>query len=187
MENPNTLKKGQLATRDVLMERLRELKIKYTEYHHPAVFTVQEAKALRGDLPGAHCKSLFLKAKGGALFLLVCLEWRRMDMKVLAELLGSRRLSFGHPDLLLEKLGVTPGSVTPFSIINDYGPEHTQVTVVLDEEMMEASQVNYHPLINTETIGLSPKCLQRFLVDCGNVPLILNLETATKTVKNISG
>ena len=186
MDISNTSKQGQFATRDVLIERLRELKIKFTEYHHPAVFTVEEAKALRGDLPGAHCKSLFLKAKGGALFLLVCLEWRRIDMKALAELLGSRRLSFGHPDLLLEKLGVTPGSVTPFSMINDCGPEHNQVTVVLDEKMMAASQVNYHPLINTATIGLTPKCLQRFLFDCGNVPLILNLETVTKTDESIS-
>ncbi len=186
MEYSTATNKGRFATRDVLIERLSKLKIKFTEYHHPAVFNVEEAKALRGDLPGAHCKSLFLKAKGGALFLLACLEWRRMNMKVLAELLGSKRLSFGHPDLLLEKLGVTPGSVTPFSVINDDGPERTQVTVVLDEKMMQASQVNYHPLINTSTIGLTPKCLQRFLVDCGHLPLILNLETATKTNENIS-
>ncbi len=111
----------QHATPETLRARFDTLKITYTEYTHPAVFTVEEAKELRGELPGVHCKSLFLKAKGGALFLVVCLEWRRMDMKALADLLPSRRLSFGQPDLLTEKLGVTPGSVTPFGAINATG------------------------------------------------------------------
>ena len=168
------------TTRETLMARLNTLKIDYTEYNHPAVFTVEEAKKLRGELPGVHCKSLFLKAKGGRLFLLVCLEWRRMDMKALADLLPSRRLSFGQPELLLEKLGVTPGSVTPFGAINDNGPENNCVTIVLDKKMLEATQVNYHPLINTATIGLSPDDLQRFLVDCYHLPLILDLDPATQ-------
>jgi len=94
--------------------------------------------------------------------------------------LPSRRLSFGQPDLLLEKLGVTPGSVTPFGVINDLGPEDDRVTVVLDKKMMEAEMVNYHPLVNTATIGLSPSDLNRFLVDCDHVPLILDLDPATQ-------
>jgi Ala-tRNA(Pro) deacylase len=170
----------QSATRETLLARFAALKIYYTEYTHPAVFTVEEAKELRGELPGVHCKSLFLKAKGGRLFLLVCLEWRRMDMKALADLLPSRRLSFGQPELLLEKLGVTPGSVTPFGAINDTGLEGDRVTIVLDKQMLEATQVNYHPLINTATIGLSPESLQRFLVDCDHLPLILDLYPATQ-------
>jgi Ala-tRNA(Pro) deacylase len=170
----------QPATRETLLARLNTLEIDYIEYTHPAVFTVAEAKDRRGELPGVHCKSLFLKAKGGRLFLLVCLEWRRMDMSALADLLPSRRLSFGQPALLLEKLGVTPGSVTPFGAINDNGPEEERVTVVLDKQMLEATQVNYHPLINTATIGLSPEDLQRFLVDCDHLPLILDLDAATQ-------
>ena len=168
------------ATRETLLARFDTLRITYTEYTHPAVFTFEEAKELRGELPGVHCKSLFLKAKGGALFLVVCLEWRRMDMKALADLLPSRRLSFGQPDLLEEKLGVTPGSVTPFGAMNDNGPEDGRVTIILDEQMMEADQVNYHPLINTATIGLSPDDLHRFLVDCDHVPIILDLGPATQ-------
>jgi len=167
---------AQHATRETLLARFDMLKISYTEYMHLAVFSVVEAKELRGELPGVHCKSLFLKAKGGALFLVVCLEWQRMDMKALADLLPSRRLSFGQPDLLMEKLGVTPGSVTPFGAINDNGPEDEHVTIILDEEMMKASQVNYHPLINTATIGLSPDDLHRFLVDCDHVPIIFDLD-----------
>jgi Ala-tRNA(Pro) deacylase len=103
-----------------------------------------------------------------------------MDMKELADLLPSRRLSFGQPELLLEKLGVTPGSVTPFGAINDKGPEDDRVTIVLDKQMLEATQVNYHPMINTATIGLSPDDLQRFLVDCDHLPLILDLDPATQ-------
>ena len=168
-------------TRETLLARLDVLGIDYTEYTHPAVFTVAEAKELRGDLPGAHCKSLFLEAKGSALFLVILLEWRRIDMKELADLLSSRRLSFGKPDLLMKKLGVKPGSVTPFAAINDTGPKEGRVTIVLDKNMMEIALVNFHPLINTATIGLSPQNLQCFLVDCDHVPLILDLNSVSKT------
>ena len=168
------------VTPDALLKYLKSLKISFVQYHHPAVFTVKEAKLLRGNVPGEHCKSLFLMEKAGALYLIVCLEWRRLDMRALAELLGSKRLSFGKPKLLLEKLGVVPGSVTPFGIINDTNPNDQQVTVILDREMMKASQVNYHPLVNTMTIGVTPECLVRFLVDCNHTPLILDMDKVTK-------
>ena len=167
-------------TRKTLLARLDALGITYTEYLHPPVFTVKEAKELRGVIPGAHCKSLFLQAKGGALFLIICLECRRLDMKKLANLLLSRRLSFGKPDLLMEKLGVKPGSVTPFAAINDIGPKESHVTIVLDKKMMGYTQANYHPLINTATIGLSPQDLLRFLVTCDHTPLILDLDPVSQ-------
>ena len=167
-------------TRKTLLARLDALGITYTEYLHPPVFTVKEAKELRGVIPGEHCKSLFLQAKGGALFLIICLEWRRLDMKKLANLLLSRRLSFGKPGLLMEKLGVKPGSVTPFAAINDIGPKESHVTIVLDKEMMGYTQANYHPLINTGTIGLSPQDLLRFLVTCDHAPLILDLDPVSQ-------
>lgn len=170
----------KLETRETLLARLDTLGLAYTEYFHPAVFTVKEAKELRGELPGAHCKSLFLQAKGGALFLVICLEWRRINMKELANLLMSRRLSFGKPELLMKKLGVKPGSVTPFAAINDTGSKGSRVTIVLDKKMMEYTQVNYHPLINTATIGLSPRDLGCFLVACDHVPLILDLDPVSQ-------
>jgi Ala-tRNA(Pro) deacylase len=168
------------ATRKTLLARLDALGIAYTEYLHPPVFTVKEAKERRGLMPGAHCKSLFLQAKGGALFLIICLEWRRIDMKELANLLFSRRLSFGKPSLLMEKLGVKPGSVTPFAAINDIGPKGSHVTIVLDKKMMEYRLVNYHPLINTATIGLRPQDLLRFIVTCDHTPLILDLDSVSQ-------
>ena len=89
------------VTPDALLKYLKSLKISFIQYHHPAVFTVKEAKLIRGNVPGEHCKSLFLMDKAGALYLIVCLEWRRLDMRALAELLGSKRLSFGKPKFCL--------------------------------------------------------------------------------------
>ena len=169
---------------ETLYARFRELGLGFTVHEHAAVFTVEEARAHRGDMPGAHCKNLFLKDKKGALWLVVCLEDRRIDMKALSGLLGAARLSFGRPELLIERLGVTPGSVTPFAVINDRadtGPEtgDAPVRVVLDAEMMRAALVNYHPLVNTATVAMTPGDLLRFLEACGHAPAIVELSDAT--------
>jgi len=166
------------ATPDALFARLAALGIAFTTHHHAAVFTVEEARALRGALPGAHCKSLFLRDKKGAQFLVVCLEDRRIDMKALAGLIGSGRLSFGSPERLRTALGVEPGSVTPFAAINDPGAQ--AVAIVLDAAMMRAPLVNYHPLINTMTTALAPGDLLRFLADTGHAPRIVDLDPATR-------
>lgn len=166
------------ATPDELFARLAALGLDVTTHHHAAVFTVEDARALRGDLPGAHCKSLFLRDKKGAQFLVVCLEDRRLDMKALAGIIGAGRLSFGSPARLLAALGVTPGSVTPFAAINDPG---AAVGMVLDAEMMAAALVNYHPLINTMTTAITPADLGRFLADTGHRPLIADLSPATRS------
>lgn len=175
------------ATREDLLAMLADLDIHYREYHHEAVFTVDEAKDLRGALPGAHCKSLFVRDKKGACFLVVCLEDRRLNMKALAGLLGAGRLSFASFDRLRARLGVEPGSVTPFAAINDRSslrrdddePPLEKVSIVLDSEMMQADLVNYHPLINTATISLSPTGLRCFLDATGHQPLIVDLAGAT--------
>ena len=168
------------ATPDDLFARLDALEIAYETHHHAAVFTVDEAKHLRGALPGAHCKSLFLRDKKGAAFLLVCLEDRRLDMKALAPILAAGRLSFASADRLKDRLGVEPGSVTPFAVINDKRPAAEQVRVVLDAEMMSADLVNYHPLVNTATTAVKPVDLLRFLESAGHQPLIADLSGATR-------
>jgi len=177
---------GNPATRTELLAMLASLGIGYREHRHEAVFTVEEAKDLRGALPGAHCKSLFVRDKKGASFLVVCLEDRRLDMKALAGLLGAKRLSFASPDRLRARLGVEPGSVTPFAALNDQPPRRhdnappfERVTIVLDSEMMQADLVNYHPLTNTATIALGPADLLRFLDATGHHPLITDLGGAT--------
>src|ERR1051326_4286344 len=105
-------------TPEQLFARLDALDIPHRTYTHPPVFTVAEAAALRGALPGGHCKSLFLKDKKGGLWLCVMLEERRLDLNKLAARLGTPRFSFGSPELLIEVLGIPPGSVTPFALIN---------------------------------------------------------------------
>jgi Ala-tRNA(Pro) deacylase len=159
-------------TPEDLFRRLEALGIAYRTYHHPPVFTVAEAAALRGSLPGGHCKSLFLKDKKGSLWLAVMLEQRRIDLNKLAARLGARRFSFGGAEELHRRLGVQPGSVTPFALVNDTGH---RVTPVLDQEMLGYDPLNYHPLANDRTTAIAPDDLLRFIAACGHRPLIVDL------------
>ena len=118
-------KKGQGRTilqeinPNIVFDRLEQLNIKTTTHEHPPLFTVEESKKLRGDLPGLHCKNLFLRAKKAEMWLVVCREDLKIDLKELGQKLGGSRLSFGSSDRLLNFLGVMPGSVSPFALIND--------------------------------------------------------------------
>ena len=173
--------KRRPATPEDLLAYLRSLGIAATTHTHAPVFTVEEAKHLRGRLPGAHCKSLYLRDKKGAEFLVVCLEDRRLDMKALAALIGAGRLSFGSAGRMRARLGVEPGSVTPFAAINDRGADRAaRIRVVLDVEMMQSALVNYHPLVNSRTTAVAPSDLLRFLAATGHEPLIVDLEPATQ-------
>lgn len=158
------------ATRNDLFARLAELGIATTTVEHPPLFTVKQSKALRGDLPGGHCKNLFLKDKKGALWLVVTLEDAVVDLKALPARIGAARISFGNAVLLEEVLGVTPGSVTPFGVINDTGQ---RVTVVLDEQMMACDPLHYHPLVNDATTAIAPADLVAFIRSCGHEPRIV--------------
>lgn len=160
------------ATEQDLYARLGQIGVAYATHRHAAVFTVAEAKRLRGELPGGHVKNLFLKDKKGALWLLVALEDRAIDLKVLRARLGSAPLSFASAALLREVLGVEPGSVTPLALIND---RHLRVTPVLDAELLRFDLLNVHPLVNTATTALSPEGLLAFLRSCGHEPRLLQL------------
>jgi Ala-tRNA(Pro) deacylase len=159
-------------TPDQLFARLDALAIAHHTYAHPPVFTVAEAVALRGRLPGGHCKSLFLKDKKGGLWLVVALEERRIDLKRLADELGAPRFSFGNPALLFETLGVRPGSVTPFALANDRAQ---RVTAVLDRFMLSHDPLNYHPLENHRTTAIAPADLLRFIAACGHRPRLVDM------------
>jgi Ala-tRNA(Pro) deacylase len=160
------------ATPEDLFRRLDALAIPHRTYTHPAVFTVAEAVALRGALPGGHCKCLFLEDRKGGLWLVIVLEERRLDLKALAERLGAPRFSFGSPEKMRAVLGVEPGSVTPFALVN---PSAVAVGAVLDAEMLTRDPLNYHPLVNTATTALAPADLLRFLAACGHEPRVLDL------------
>jgi Ala-tRNA(Pro) deacylase len=159
-------------TPEELFARLNALGIAHRTYSHPPVFTVAEATVLRGSLSGGHCKSLFLKDKKGGFWLAVMLEERRVDLKKLAVRLVAPRFSFGGEADLFRILGVRPGSVTPFALVNDV--EHL-VTPVLDAAMLDHSPLNYHPLANDRTTAVAPADLLRFIAACGHEPRIIDL------------
>lgn len=155
-----------------LLARLAELGIAVDTHHHAPVFTVAEAKALRGELPGAHTKNLFLKDKKGGLWLLVALEDRAIDLKTLRHRIGSAPLSFAGADLLRQVLGVEPGSVTPFALINDIAK---RTTVILDAGMMTRDILNVHPLTNSATTAIRSLDLLTFIASCGHEVSIVEL------------
>ena len=162
--------KAPAQTPDQLFAFLDSLGIAHKTVTHPPVFTVDEARELRGQLPGGHTKNLFLRDKKHELYLVVAPEDASIDLKGLHRLLGANgRFSFGSADLLGEVLGVSPGSVTPFSAIND---TEARVTVVLDAVMMEHETLNYHPLTNTMTTAISRDNLVKFLEATGHPPRI---------------
>ena len=157
------------ATPDDLFARLQALGIETKTVRHAPVFTVEESKALRGQLPGGHCKSLFLKNKKGKFWLVVALEDSRINLKRLAQQLGAGRLSFGKPEAMRDLLGVEPGSVTPFSVIN---PSTVSVQIILEERMLSQRPLHYHPLLNDQTTAIEPEDLVRFIRACGHAPQI---------------
>jgi Ala-tRNA(Pro) deacylase len=150
-----------------LFARLDQWGIAHRTVEHPPVFTVEEAKALRGNLPGHHIKNLFLRNKKEEMWLVVALEDRAIDLKRLGDVLGAGRLSFGSADRLKRYLGVEPGSVTPLSLVND---EARAVRLVLDRGVADGGPVNVHPLVNTMTTALAPADLLRFFEATGHTP-----------------
>jgi Ala-tRNA(Pro) deacylase len=158
------------ASPNELFAYLDSLGITHKTVTHPPVFTVEEGRELRGAIAGGHTKNLFLRDKKGTVFLVVALEQAVIELKSLHRLLGATgRFSFGSPDLMRELIGVEPGSVTPFSVIND---KTHRVTVVLDAAMMEHDLLNYHPLVNTGTTTISRDGLLKFLEATGHPPRI---------------
>ncbi len=161
---------------DGLFARLDALGIAHTTHHHPPVFTVEESKDLRGVLPGSHVKNLFLRDKKKRIWLVTALEERRIDLKALRKRLGaSGSLSFGSADLLMEVLGVTPGAVTPFGVIND---RDGRASMVLDAGVMETGPVNAHPLRNDMTTALAPQDLLKFLEAENHPPEVIDFGAA---------
>jgi Ala-tRNA(Pro) deacylase len=169
---PGTAPAAPPATPEQLLARLADLGIQSRTVSHPPVFTVEESKALRGQLPGGHVKNLFLRNKKGAMWLIVAEEDRRIDLKALGERIGAGKVSFGSAERLMQYLGVAPGSVTPFGLINDKGVE---VQVVIDRALLAHDPINVHPLTNDRTTAIAPKDLLAFIAACGHKPQLLDL------------
>ncbi len=156
------------------MNFLAALDIKTVTHEHEAVFTVSESHKIKENLPGGHTKNLFLKDKKGKMVLVVCLNDTDVDLKSFHKKYDCGRVSFCNADLLWEHLGVRPGSVTPFSLIND--KDAHAVNLVLDANLMKKELLNFHPLENTATTAIDREDLLRFLEATGHAPTILTLE-----------
>ncbi len=144
-----------------VFEVLERLSITYVRHQHPPVFTVEQAEQHWKNITGAHCKNLFLRNKKGNRHYLVILEAsKQADLRTLAQKLGEDRLSFASPERLMRFLGLEAGSVSPFGLIND---SQKQVKVIVDSGLKEADLVNFHPNINTETVGITYSDFEKFL------------------------
>jgi Ala-tRNA(Pro) deacylase len=161
--NQNALPSAD-AREAALMERLEALKIPTRTYSHAPVFTVEEARALRGALEGTHTKNLFLEDRKGGLWLVVAREELSIDLNALSKTLGCPRFSFGKPETMIATLRVAPGAVTPFALMND---TECKVRVIFDEGM-RGDPLNFHPLRNDKTTAIALEDLLRFVAATGH-------------------
>lgn len=144
-----------------------------TTVSHPPLATVADSQALRGKIGGAHTKNLFLKDKKGRYFLVTVEEEATVDLKTIHQLIGaSGRVSFGSAEAMMSMLGVAPGAVTMFGVIND---RDNQVTLVVDSAVMAEPTINAHPLVNTATTTISREALTAFFRLAGHQPLVLKV------------
>jgi Ala-tRNA(Pro) deacylase len=154
---------------------LDALEIPHATTRHRPVFTVAESADLKASMPGGHTKNLFLKDKKGALFLICAIADTAIDLNAVSRLIGAARFSFGNSEILMRPLGVEPGSVTLFALIND--PER-RVTLILDEALFAHDPVNFHPLRNDATTAISPAGMLKFVRFLGREPIRLAFDAA---------
>jgi Ala-tRNA(Pro) deacylase len=148
--------------------------IAHSTLEHPPVFHVGEGDEIKAALPGGHTKNLFLKDAKDRLWLITALAKTRIDLKRLPAAIGSARLSFGAEPLMVDVLGVRPGSVTPFALVNDTG---RRVTLIVDAALLASDPVNFHPLTNSATTAVSSAGFLAFLAALGVDPLVVDFGT----------
>ena len=153
------------TTPEMLMAVLDDLDISYRIFNHPPLRTVEDSKEFRDGMVGAHAKNLYLRDRKKRNFLLVAQEDRPIDLKTIPADLGADRLSFGSADRLFEMLGVRPGAVSPFTIIND---QDHKVKLCIDAELLRAEMLYFHPLVNDMTLGVTPQALRDFIAHVGH-------------------
>jgi len=158
---------GEHPEEQPVLARLRELGIAYERFEHPPVATAEAAGEYWAKIAAVHCKNLFLRNQKGTRHYLVILEHtKRADLRAVADQIGDGKLSFASPERLLNYLGVTPGSVSPFGLLHD---RRHEVRLYLDRELREAAHISFHPNINTATLVIGRADFDRFLASTGHV------------------
>jgi Ala-tRNA(Pro) deacylase len=147
-------------------DALTALGIDYQRYEHPPVFTAEEAEVHWASIPATPVKNLFLRNKKGDRHYLVILGIdKQADLRTLVKVIGDDRLSFGSPERLMARLGLTPGSVSPFGLLND---ADRSVRVMIDQDLRSADRLIFHPNLNTASVTISVPDFERFLAGRGN-------------------
>lgn len=164
-----------MKTQKELYDLLHQLNIKTTTYEHEPLFTCEQAEKV-SYIPGGHTKNLFLKDDKSRFWLINALQSTKIELKKVSQLVGAPNLRFAKPDLLMKYLGVEAGSVTPFALIND---ETNTVNVILDKGLFDHELLNFHPLVNTATVGISTKDFEKFLKSLHKQVHSINFETYT--------
>ena len=166
------------ASRADLFAFLESLDISTKTYDHPPIFTVEEGKTWKAKWPGGHSKNLFLKDKKGDFYLISAKDETQIRLNQVPKVIGSARLSFGKPEKMEEILGVTPGSVTGFALINTLAPFNTPesppLRFILDKALMACDPVYFHPLLNDATTAIAPDDFITFAKACGHEPLLVD-------------
>jgi Ala-tRNA(Pro) deacylase len=156
-----------------VLETLEKLGIAYGRHEHPPVATVEEAEKYWGPIKGTHCKNLFLRNKrGNRHYLVIAAVDKAVDLKRLNAILGEDRLSFASPERLKRWLGLEPGAVSPFGLVND---ATRQVDVICDESLKSSAGLGFHPNVNTATLEIALADFEKFLASCGNTVRWLKL------------
>ena len=172
------------ATPTDLFALFDRLGIEHSTIEHPPFFTVEEGRPWHDRIPGLHGKNLFIKDRKGGIWLVVMPADKRADLGRLEKAVGAPRFSFARPDVLHEVLALTPGSVTPFGLIND---TQRRVTVVIDQETLDSQWVNFHPLHNAASTTLRSSDLLRFIRTLGYEPIVVHLPDAAGSTSDDRG
>ena len=159
--------------KDDLIRILNDNGFEYFVEEHAPLFTVEDSKSLRGQIEGAHSKNLFLKDAKANFFLISIEESASIDLKKTMQQIQSKKLSFAKPEYLQDILGIEPGSVSPFALLND---TKKQVKFYLDRSFLDSKTVNFHPLINTATVNISPQNLIELIEKYHNPVNYIDLE-----------
>lgn len=146
---------------------LARLEIPFESYDHPPVFNSEDVEKYWKSIPATPVKNLFLRnKKGNREYLVILGVDKRADLRQLVKIIGDDRFSFASPERLMQTLGVTPGSVSPFGLLHEGS---THVLVIIDRDLRIAERLIFHPNDNTASVTISFADLEKFLATRGNV------------------
>ena len=163
-----------MLTETNLFDLLRVKGLEFQIHNHQPLYTVEDSEKLRGEIEGAHTKNLFLKNKKNDFFLFTCDENAQIDLKHFSKSIDAKNLSFANEDYLKKYLGIKPGSVSPYALLNDL---ENVVNFYLDEKLFKSKIINFHPLINTTTITIKTKDFINFILENKKKINIFSLES----------